>query len=68
MKSPRERLQGDIAAFLAAGGVIQQCDSADNASARVQPVRSRREQLVHRKRLDGYERYSAVARRKGGGK
>ncbi len=67
MKSPRERLQGDIATFLSAGGVIQQYDSADNASARGQPARSRREQLAHRKRMDGYERHSAVARRKGGG-
>ncbi len=68
MKPPRERLQDDVAAFLSAGGVIHQCSSADNASARVHSVRSRREQLVYRKRLDSYERYSAVALRRGGDK
>jgi len=45
-------LQDDIAAFLAAGGTIQQCDSSHNAAANAHKPMTRRELIARRKRLD----------------
>ncbi len=66
--SPRDRLQADIAAFLASGGVIRQCDSSDNAGTAIQPHRTRQQQLAHQKRLDGFAMGNALAKRRGGAK
>ncbi|MFV0478278.1 MAG: hypothetical protein ACK5ME_10635 [Parahaliea sp.] len=64
----RDRLQADLAAFLASGGVIRQCDSGDNAGTAVQPHRTRQQQLAHQKRLDGFAMGNALAKRRGGAK
>jgi hypothetical protein len=47
----RNDIQDDVAAFLAAGGTIQQCEIGQSAGIDALAM-TRRELIAHRKRLD----------------
>ena len=56
-----DEIQRDVQSFLACGGAIQQCNSADNAGATLRRY-TRKEQLARRKARDTLERQNHRAR------
>ncbi len=67
MSDVRGRIQVDMQAFLARGEAARCCGIAANDRANTYHVRTRKELLAQRKRIDVYALGDVIARRPGGG-